>query len=367
MGGCVALALALTTVGATARHRTPPAPSPAQRMLSVADARAFELSSSVHWVGSIPAQAGPALGTDVIGFTPDRLLVTSVNGDRLTPTGAEPVAGVLELLAPGYAPMAVTTPFSEVPLEPRTADADDHTVAWIETPSDDSAGQPWRLLAHNRDDNTTRVVARSTDLPFSVESRPAAGPWLQGDRVYWLMNEGGVYSRDLAALGPIRRELNDVDGVGRSGDLLCYGVRDAGGGVVVHRRNLSSGADTVATRVALGAGEAFSGLACDGGWLAWVIDGAGDDLQRRVSRLVARDVDGATTTIAGGHFGTPVMTPATLVWANSDNGQIWVYDRYRGVVESLGGPDAAGRFVASGPHLAWRTATDWQLADVTRE
>lgn len=218
----------------------------------------------------------------------------------------EPGADAGEVLPPRPGPR---------PRQAVYADADDRTIVWTETTSTDLYRDGWVILAFDRAAKKTRVLAKAES-----DAAPAAPggtvPFLAAGRVFWVAAESTgregrparahIFSRDVAADEPARREVADAMSLTADGDTAFYvkshfidpAIPDDGR-QIIRRLDLGTGQDTVVETLKLDDDETLTGLTASGGDVAWAISVRTQDGDPASASLTIREASGATQVITG--------------------------------------------------------------------
>lgn len=375
-------ALALAGCGSSDPNPAPAAgmaPAASDRVLSLADARPLAGVDAAE-LAVVPIEGSDGRKVGVRGLTPEGAALVSAGRDPYVEARTSKDQHTLQLLDPGAQARTIPTVRGRQPRAVLYADADERTLAWLESSSTASTSAPWTLLAYDRARRATTVVATSAEEPGRESS--AAAPMLAGARVYWTavdtVGDGEPlvhgYSRDLAAAEPIRRVVTDVREMAVDGDWMFWTTVEqldsTTSRTTVHRRDLRTVADSVVATVDLGLYGRVFALASAGPEVAW-IEKHGDLPDRRPGhRLVVRGTDGVTT-VDGASFGGPLaFGPRLLGWTGyaddrATGGETWIFDRASKTLYTIAQSAGQGPVYASGPYFAWLDETTWHVENLT--
>jgi hypothetical protein len=363
VGGCGShAAMPATTAPASASPLATPSASPTRGgPLTLTDAVSLNQSRGLAEPSAVPVDR-PGGTAGVLAVLPDASLVmVEVQLPSPTPDAELHLSqSKLEIVDPHGATVQVPGHDGALPRQAIWAAGDADTVVWLETPAQDKPG--YAVLAYDRKARTTRVVATSDVFePFAVD-----GIGFAGGRVYWRDPKSAstkapvpIYSRDVQATGPIRRETIPDSNVALSDGNVFYTVA-APAGTAIHRRSLSSGADTVVTTVA---DTEVRGLVASGNDLAW----------NTAQNVTLRQADGTTTTLDAGAHNPPgglVLTSDFLGFVTSTGNSVdgeWAFDRHDNQLVHLADAPGTAQVFAAGSRLVWRDGSNWQVADFNRD
>lgn len=324
---------------------------------------------------SVKREREPGISVVVLAVAPDGRVVArvgprdTVDGDKITLSQND-----IELIEPGASEGEVI-PGRPGP-RPRQAvyaDADEQAIVWMETTSTNLGSDGWVILAYDRVAKQTRVIAKaaSDDTPRAPNGTV---PFLAAGRVYWIAAEltgregrparAHIFSRDVAASEPVRREVTDAESLTADGDIAFYTESHSvdpaipdDGRHIVHRLDLTTGDDSVVEKLKLDDDETFSGLTTSNGDLAWAISTPTADGDPASATLTICAASGTTKTLTGSgvSFFDLVLTPDFLGWnGDSETGEQWLFDRRRKVIVDLGLAPGVADARGSGRHVVWR-------------